>query len=53
MDIPDTTNFMIAGYVVIFGTMMIYLASLILRFRKLRRDEQTLDEMDADIQKKG
>lgn len=51
MDIPDTTSFMIAGYAVIFGVMLVYLVSLALRFRKLRQDEQTLDELDQDRQR--
>ena len=34
----ETTNYMIAAFVVIFGSMLIYLASLILRKRKLEQD---------------
>lgn len=44
--IPNTTTFMIAGYAVIFGTIGIYLISLVLRFRNLHQDEQTLEELD-------
>lgn len=40
----ETTNYMIAGFVVIFGAMGIYLASLAARFRKLRQDEHMLAE---------
>jgi hypothetical protein len=43
----DTTNYMIAGYAVILGTMGLYIISLIVRFRSLRQDERLLDEMDA------
>ena len=42
---PDTTNFMLAGYTVIFSVMAIYIASLFLRWRNLQRDLQTLEEM--------
>ena len=42
---PDTMKYMIAGYVVIFGVMAIYLSSLFLRWRNLQRDLQTLEEM--------
>jgi hypothetical protein len=42
---PDTVKYMIAGYVVIFGVMAIYLVSLFLRWRNLRRNLQTLEEM--------
>jgi hypothetical protein len=40
----ETTNYMIAGYAVIFGTMALYLVSLVARWRRLRRDEQMLEE---------
>lgn len=42
---PDTTNFMLAGYAVIFSVMAIYIASLILRWRNLQRDLIILHEM--------
>ena len=42
----DTLNYMIAGYGVIFGVMFIYLASLVLRWRNLRQDEELLEEME-------
>ena len=35
----ETTNYMLAGYVVIFGAMVLYVVSLAGRWRKLRRDE--------------
>jgi hypothetical protein len=37
---------MIAGYVVIFSVMLLYLASLIIRRRNLMRDMQTLQEIE-------
>ena len=43
---PETTNYMIAGYAVIFSVMFIYIISLILRRRKLELDLKTLEEMD-------
>jgi len=42
---PDTTNFMLAGYAVIFSVMTIYIVSLFLRWRNLQQDLQTLQEM--------
>lgn len=42
----ETTNFMVAGYVVIFGVMLIYLASLYIRRRNLRQDLEMLQELD-------
>ncbi len=43
---PETTNYMIAGYIVIFSVMVIYIASLFLRSRKLEQDIKILDEME-------
>ncbi len=38
----DTTRYMIAGYVVIFGAMLAYAVSLWLRWRRLRAEEKDL-----------
>jgi hypothetical protein len=49
MDVtPDTVNFMILGYAVIFGVMGAYLGSLWLRARNLRQDEKMLDDLEKD-----
>jgi hypothetical protein len=49
MDAPaDTLNYFIAGYSVIFGVMLVYLISLFVRFRNLRQDEKTLEEMEEE-----
>jgi hypothetical protein len=42
----ETTNFMIAGYAVIFGVMLIYLVSLNVRRRNLRQDLEMLQELE-------
>lgn len=42
---PDTTGYMIAGYVVFFGVLAIYLISLIVRWINLKRDLRTLEEL--------
>ncbi len=42
----DTLSYMIAGYAVIFGVMLVYLASLFVRWRNLRQDEEMLEQMD-------
>lgn len=42
---PDTTNFMLAGYAVIFSVMAIYIASLLMRWRNLKQDLIILQEM--------
>jgi hypothetical protein len=43
---PDNTAYMIAGFTIIFGVMIIYVASLILRHRSLMRDLELLEELD-------
>jgi hypothetical protein len=42
----NTTTYMIAGYFVIFGVMLIYLLSLYLRQRNLRQDLEVLEDLD-------
>lgn len=41
-----TLGYMIAGFVVIFGILALYLASLMVRWRRLRRDAQTLQDLE-------
>jgi hypothetical protein len=45
---PDTSQYMIAGYAIAFGVMFIYVASLFIRSRNLKRDMSMLEEMDKD-----
>lgn len=42
----ETTIYMIAGYSVIFGVMLVYIISLIVRNRNLKRDMQSLHELE-------
>jgi hypothetical protein len=42
----ETTAYMIAGYVVIFGMMAFYLVGLIVRRRNLEQDLELLSELD-------
>jgi hypothetical protein len=44
----DTLNYMIAGYIVIFGIMIVYLASLLIRSHNLHQDEELLNELDKN-----
>jgi hypothetical protein len=45
---PDTSIYMIAGYAVAFGVMLLYVASLYIRYRNLTRDMSMFEEMDKD-----
>jgi hypothetical protein len=42
----ETTGYMIFGYVVIFGTMSIYLISLFTRWRNLQKDQEVLEDLE-------
>ena len=46
MEPIETTNYMIAGYTVIFGVMLVYLVSLFVRWRNLKQDVQVLQELE-------
>ncbi|GAB1470563.1 hypothetical protein MASR2M66_14410 [Chloroflexota bacterium] len=48
METINTDNYMIAGYVVSFLTMGVYLLSLYIRARNLKRDLETYEEMDTE-----
>ncbi|HKZ43448.1 MAG TPA: hypothetical protein VJZ78_00240 [Anaerolineales bacterium] len=48
MEAPETTNYMIAGYAVFFTVISFYIISLSVRWSKLRKDQQTLQEMEHD-----
>lgn len=43
---PDTSGYMIAGYAVAFIVMGIYVVSLHVRNRNLKRDQETLEQLD-------
>jgi hypothetical protein len=54
MDTPaNTMAYMIAGYAVIFGVMLIYIVSLVVRHRNLRQEEQLLEELQKEEKKAG
>lgn len=44
--IPNTTNYMIAGFVISFITMGIYVLSIYIRNKNLKRDLEMLEEME-------
>ncbi len=45
---PDTSGYMIAGYVVFAVIMVIYLASFMIRHRNLEQDLKTLEVIQAE-----
>ncbi len=44
----DTLSYMIAGYAVIFTVLVVYLASLVIRWRNLRQDREMLEQMEKE-----
>ena len=44
----NTTSYMIAGYAIIFGVMLLYLISLLVRQRNLNRDLEVLEEIQVE-----
>lgn len=46
-EIPaETTDYMILGYAVIFGTMLFYLVSLVIRWRNFKKDQEVLEDLE-------
>ena len=45
---PNTSSYMIAGYVIAFVVMGIYIASLYIRNRNLKQDIETLESMQDE-----
>jgi hypothetical protein len=41
----ETSGYMIAGYAVIFGLMLVYLVSLVMRSRNMHQDLEVLEEL--------
>jgi hypothetical protein len=43
----ETTHYMIVGYAVIFSIMLIYILSIFIRRRNLKRNMEMLEEMQS------
>ena len=48
MSVPETTNYLIAGYTVFFLVITFYILSLTARWSKLKQNQHTLEEIDQD-----
>ena len=46
----NTTSYMIAGYAIIFGVMLLYLITLLVRQRNLQKDLEVLEEIQGKDQ---
>jgi hypothetical protein len=49
---PNTSGYMIAGYVIFFVVMAVYLASLFIRWRNLNQDLRMLEELEKEQDRK-
>jgi len=45
---PETTNYMIAGFVTFFLVFTVYITSMFVRWSNLKRDLLTLEELEKD-----
>lgn len=48
LDTPDTSGYMVAGYIIFIVLPILFIASLIYRYRNLKRDEATLESLKDD-----
>jgi CcmD family protein len=48
---PDTSRYMVLGYAFIFIVIAIYLLSLYIRQRRMKRDIELLEELDKKDKK--
>ena len=46
--IPDTTNYMIAGFAVILGGILIYIVTIYQRMVKVKKDAVSLLDLEQD-----
>jgi hypothetical protein len=51
LDTPDTSGYVMLGYAVFIGVPIIFIASLIYRFRNLKRDEEMLESLKDEHKK--
>lgn len=51
-DTPDTANYMIMGYVTFIALPIIFIGTLIYRYRNLKRDEETMKELESEKKQK-
>ena len=50
---PDTSGYMIAGFVVAFASMGIYISSMVLRNRNLNQDLEMLETLQVETKPKA
>jgi hypothetical protein len=48
LDTPDTSAYMIAGYVIFIALPLLFIASLLYRQRNLKRDEEAMESLKEE-----
>jgi hypothetical protein len=46
--VPDTTGYLVLALVVFFGLLLLFVGSILLRARNLRKDEQLIEQLHDD-----
>lgn len=44
---PNTFNYMVGGYIVFALVMLVYITSLVSRWKSLKREEEMLSELET------
>jgi hypothetical protein len=47
-DTPDTVNYLLAGYAILIGLLVLYVASWAVRRRNLQKDLELIDILKAE-----
>jgi hypothetical protein len=47
-DTPDTVNYLLAGYAILIGLLVLYVASWAVRRRNLQKDLELIDSLKAE-----
>ncbi len=45
---PDTTSFLVLGLVAFFGLLLLFLATMVVRARSLRKDEDLIEQLSDE-----
>lgn len=45
-NIPATGDYLVLGLVVVFGILLLFIASMVIRYRNLRQDEHLIEQLD-------
>ena len=52
-DTPNTVNYLVAGYTILIGLLVLYIASWKVRRRNLEKDLELIESLQADEHEQG